>query len=183
MSKPNPEIGATGSVERVCLGAVAGAHGMHGGVRMIPFTAEPEAIGDYGDLITEDGARTFGVTVVRRLPRGQILVQLVGVDNRTTAEGLKGTKLFVPRDSLPPTGEGEYYHADLIGMTACTTDRIPFGIVAAVHNFGGGDMLEIAIVSGSSIMIPFTPDAVPDIDIEGGTAIINPPQGLLEEEA
>lgn len=182
MAEPRAEAGVTGSAARVCLGAIAGAHGMRGEMRVLAFTAEPEAIGDYGDLTTEDGARTFCLTVVRRLRRGQILVRLAGVRDRTMAEALKGTRLFVPRDRLPPPQEGEYYHADLIGLAARTADGDTLGTVTAVHNFGGGDMLEIAVPQGPSIMVPFTPDAVPDIDVDGGTVTVDPPPGVKEEE-
>ncbi len=183
MAEPSAEAGVTGSAARVCLGAIAGAHGMRGEVRVLAFTAEPEAIGDYGDVATGDGARTFRLTVVRRLPRGQILARLAGVTDRTTAEALKGTRLFVSRDRLPPPQEGEYYHADLIGLAARTAEGGALGTVKAVHNFGGGDMLEIAAPQGPSIMVPFTPDAVPDIDVDGGTVTVDPPPGVLEEEA
>ncbi len=182
MVQRDPEAGVAGSAALVCLGAVAGAHGLRGEVRVLAFTAEPESIGDYGDVATEDGAHTFSLTVVRRLPRGQILARLAGVTDRNMAEALKGTRLYVPRDHLPSPQEGEYYHTDLIGLAVRTTGGDALGTVIAVHNFGGGDMLEIQASDEPSIMVPFTPDVVPHVDVGGGTVTVDPPPGLLEDE-
>lgn len=183
MAKRDPEAGVAGPVAQVCLGAIAGAHGVRGEVRVLVFTAEPEAIGDYGDVATEDGAHTYRLTVVRRLKQGLVVAQLDGVGDRDAAAALKGVRLYVPRDRLPRPSEDEYYHADLIGLAARTVAGNEIGTVTAVHNFGGGDMLEISPVHGASIMLPFTPDVVPEIDIAGGTVTVDPPPDVVEEGA
>ena len=180
MAKRDAGAGVTGSAAHVCLGAIAGAHGVRGEVRVLVFTAAPEAIGDYGDVATEDGAHSFRLTVVRRLPRGMVLARLAGVDDRDAAEALKGVRLYVPRDRLPPPPEDEFYHADLIGLAARTAEGIDLGTVTAVHNFGGGDVLEISPTRGASVMLPFTPEVVPEVDIDGGTVTVEPPPGMLE---
>lgn len=183
MAKRDAAANAAAPATQVCLGAVAGAHGVRGEVRVLVFTAEPEAIGDYGDVATEDGAHKFDLTVVRRLPRGMVLARLEGVEDRDAAEALKGVRLYVPRDRLPPPQDGEYYHADLIGLAARMVDGAFLGTVTAVHNFGGGDVLEFSTGKGASVMLPFTPDIVPEVDIDGGTITVDPPPGALEDGA
>lgn len=173
---------ATKPSSRVCLGVITGAHGVRGTVRVRPFTAEPEAVSAYGEVSTEDGTRHFGLTVVGRAPKAQVLVQLTGVGDRAAAKALKGTRLFVPRERLPPAGEEEYYHADLIGLAVEEVGGRALGTVTSVHNFGGGDVLEVVAAGGTAIMVPFTRAVVPVIDLAGGRIVIDPPPGLLEEE-
>ncbi len=111
-----------------------------------------------------------------------MLVQLTGVGDRAAAKALKGTRLYVPRVRLPPAGEEEYYHADLIGLAVEEVGGRALGTVTSVHNFGAGDVLEVAAAGGIAIMVPFTRAVVPVIDLAGGRIVIDPPPGLLEEE-
>jgi len=171
---------ATSSEDRVCVGAIAGVRGLKGEVRIKSFTADPDDIAAYGPVSTEDGKRSFRVNVTARA-KGLIIARLDGVDDRTAAEALKGTRLYVPRSALPEPGDGVFYHADLIGLKAETRDGASLGTVKAVHNFGAGDILEIADADGEGkeeLLVPFTSDAVPDVDLDKGRIVVAPPEVL-----
>lgn len=160
------------NVQRVLLGRIAGAHGIRGEVVIHAYTAAPEGIGAYGPLSDAAGARTFTVKGTRAMPKG-VIARLEGVTDRNAAEALKGVELYVDRDRLPPAAEGEYYHADLIGLTAVDRDGKAIGEIVAVQNFGAGDLIEIRLAgSGRTELVPFTDDCVPQVDIEAGRAVV-----------
>src|SRR4051812_8291245 len=169
----------TAQDKRVCVGVVTGAHGVRGAVRLKSFTAEPENIASYGPLEDESGTRRFALRVVGSA-KGVLIAAISGIDDRDRAEAMRGLRLYLPRSSLPPPGDEEYYHADLIGLTAARADGMPIGTVRAVHDFGAGDMLEIARSEGQPVMVPFTREVVPIIDFDAGRLVIDPPPGLLE---
>ena len=173
---------APSATSLVCLGAIAGAHGIKGLVRLKSFTARAQDIAAYGPLQDAHGARRFELTLVGS-SRGAMIARINGVDDRTAAERLKGEKLFVARDRLPPTATGEFYHTDLIGLTAEQQDGAPLGRIIAVYDFGGGPSLEIERAAGGSVLVPFTTHVVPAVDIEGGRVVVVPPAGLLETAA
>ena len=164
----------------VCVGAVAGAFGVHGEARVKSFCAEPEAIAEYGPLVTEDGARRFAIRLIRPVKEG-FAARLSGVETREQAEALKGTRLYVPRERLPQPEAEEFYHADLIGLAAVDTGGAPIGRVAAVHDFGAGDVIEIDRGGGKTVMIPFTRAVVPEVDLAAGRLVVDPPAGTSEE--
>lgn len=170
----------------VLLGQIGAAHGIRGDVSVRTFTANPEAIADYGPLVDATGTKSYTLKIVRNTPKG-LIAHIAGVDDRTSAEQLTGTDLYVARSKLPPTDDTEYYHADLIGLTARTRDGAPLGIVTAVHNFGAGDILEIRDRAGGKesaddLLVPFTNDAVPTVDIAAGFLIIEPPAFVGDDE-
>ncbi|HLY54442.1 MAG TPA: ribosome maturation factor RimM [Stellaceae bacterium] len=167
------------SSRRLCVGVVAGAHGIRGGVRIKSFTAVPADVGAYGPVSDEAGARAFVVKVTGE-QKGVVLAKLDGVTTRDAAEALKGMRLYVDRDKLPAAAPDEFYHADLIGLDAALADGSPFGKVAAVWDFGAGDSLEIERPDGTTIMVPFTLAAVPTIDLAGGRIVVDPPSGLFD---
>lgn len=152
---------------RVCVGVVTGAHGLHGLVRVRPFTEIPEDVAAYGPVESADGRRRFALDVRNRTGKGQLLAAIEGVGDRDAAEALKGEELYVPRDRLPASDPEEFYHADLLGLDVVDSEGTTLGIVRAVQNYGGGDMLEIADTSGRLGTIPFTRASVPDIDLAG----------------
>ena len=160
----------------VCVGAIAGAFGVRGEARLKSFCAEPAAIADYAPLVTEDG-RSFGVTLVRPL-QGAFAARLTGVATREAAEALKGTRLYAPRDRLPPLPADEFYHADLIGLAVLDAGGAAVGVVKAIHDHGAGDVLEIARPGRPDALIPFTRAAVPTVDLAGRRIVIDPPPGL-----
>jgi 16S rRNA processing protein RimM len=165
---------------RVCLGAIAGAFGVRGEVRLKSFCAEPEAIAAYGPLSTEDGSRRFTVTLTGAL-KGAFAARLSGIADRDAAEALRGTRLYADRDRLPPPAEDEYYHADLIGLTVLDTGGAVLGTVHAVHDHGAGDLLEVARPGAESVLLPFTRAAVPTVDLAARRIVADPPAGLFED--
>ncbi len=155
------------SEERICLGAVSGAHGVRGAVRIKSFTDQPIDVAAYGPLSDDTGERIFELSGARPV-KGGVVARIKGVDDRDQAEALKGTKLSVPRATLPATEDDEFYHADLVGLAAVDGEGADLGRVAAVHNFGAGDLLEIEPPGGAaSFMAPFSREVVSEIDLEG----------------
>jgi len=166
---------------RVCLCIVGAPHGVRGAVRVKTFTDEPEAVASYGALEDESGQRHFTLRVVGSAKGdGMVIAQLSGVADRDGAEALRGLRLYLPRSALPATGEDEFYHADLVGLAAALGDGTPLGRVIAVHDFGAGDVLEIARDAGAAVLVPFTRAAVPVVDLAGGRIVVDPPDGLLD---
>lgn len=163
----------TRASDQVCVGAIAGAFGVRGEVRLKSFTAEPRAIADYGPLTTEDGARSFTVTLTRPVTGG-LGARLSGVTTREQAEALRGTTLWVARSALPSLPDDEFYHADLIGLTVFDPGGAILGRVKAIHDHGAGDILEITGEAGS-ILLPFTRATVPTVDLKAGRIIADPP--------
>ncbi|MDB5364589.1 MAG: rimM [Rhodospirillales bacterium] len=157
-----------------CVGAFAGAHGVRGLVKLKSFTAEPDAIVRYRPLTDEAGGREFQVTLVSTA-KDHFVVKVEGVGTREAAEALASTRVYAPRASLPAADEDEFYHADLIGLAAETVDGKPLGKVAALHDFGAGNVLEITIEGGKSMLIPFTRAAVPQVDPAAGRVVVDPP--------
>ena len=164
--------------KRVCVGVVTGAHGLKGLVRVRPYTDVPEDVGAYGPVESEDGSRSFELEIRNRTGKGQVLVYIKGINDRTAAEGLKSTLLFVPRDRLPAAEDDEFYHADLLGLSIVGQDGETVGTVRSVENFGGGDMLEIDDARGGVATIPFTLAAVPEVDIGAGRVVVDVSQIL-----
>jgi 16S rRNA processing protein RimM len=163
---------------RVCVARIGAAHGTGGEVRLWPFTAQAEAVAAYGPLQTADGTRAFEIEALR--PAKNFLVaRLKGVTDRAAAERLCNTDLYVPRERLPLLEPEEFYHADLIGLRAEDTAGRAIGCVVAVHNFGAGDILEIAPAAGSNtVMLPFSTAVVPSVEIAAGRIVVAVPQGV-----
>jgi 16S rRNA processing protein RimM len=167
--------------ERICVALIGPAHGTRGEVRLKSFTADPMAVMDYGTLETEDGTATFEIESLRPA-KNHWVAQLRGVRDRNAAERLANTRLFVPRDRLPAAETDEFYHADLIGLAAVTTDGRQLGTVVAVHDFGAGNILELRHESKrDTVMLPFTSATVPVVDIAGGRIVIDPPDGVFKD--
>ncbi len=159
-----------------CVGAIAGGFGVQGEVRLKSFCADPAAIAGYAPLVTEDG-RSFGVKLLRPIP-GAYAARLTGVATREDAEALKGTRLYAPRDRLPALPEDEFYHADLVGLTVVDTGGVTLGTVRAVLDHGAGDILEVARPGAPGLLLPFTREAVPTVDLAAGRIVADPPAGL-----
>ena len=167
---------------RILLGRIAGPHGIRGDVVIETYTGEPQDIAAYGPLQTEDGARQLHVSVVRATPKG-VIARLEGVGDRTGAEAFKGLKLYVDRDRLPAAKEDEFYQTDLVGLKAEDRDGQRIGIVAAVQNYGAGDLLEIRLEGKRKTeLVPFTDAFVPLVDIAGGRVVVALPGGEPETD-
>ncbi len=165
--------------ERVCLGVVVGAHGIRGELRIKAFTADPDSIADYGPLETQAGDRKL-VILRHRVAKGVVIATVEGIADRNAAEALAGARLYVPRDRLPEPEPDEWYHSDLIGLGVETTTGEPVGTVTAVFDYGAGDLLEVALADRRRVLVPFTRDIVPQVDIKGRRVVIDPPDGLLD---
>jgi 16S rRNA processing protein RimM len=166
---------------RVCVGALGGAFGVKGEVRLKSFCADPVAIADYGPLWTEDGTRSFRVTLTGTVPNG-FAARLSGVATREEAEALKGQRLFVDRARLPALPDEEFYHADLIGLQVVDTGGTRLGQVIAVHDHGAGDLLEVQGPGlKTTVFLPFTKAAVPTVDLAAGRIVADPPAGLFSD--
>ena len=159
---------AAGGDRRIALAAVAGAHGVKGEVRLKLFSDSVESLSHHKKVYVGGverqliSVRDGGKTAVARIQ---------GVSDRGAAEALRGSLLEVDRDALPPLDEGEYYHADLVGLT-CESDRgEPLGKVVAVENFGAGDLLEVETTDGKRSLIPFR-DGI--ADLRDGKVVIDP---------
>ena len=169
-----------GDAARICLGVITAPHGVQGLVKVKSFTAEPEAIADYGALQDEQGVRRFELELVGS-GKGVLLARVAGVQDRDAAERLKGVRLYVRRDALPAPDAEEFYQADLVGLAALLEDGSTFGTVREVLDFGAGASLEIEDAAGKTVIVPFTAAAVPSVDIAGGTLVIAPPEGLFDK--
>jgi 16S rRNA processing protein RimM len=161
----------------ICVARIGAAHGVRGAVKLWTFTEDPLAVKHYGPLMTKDGARQFEVTHVREA-KDHLVATLKGIATREDAERLNGLELYVARDKLPETDEDEYYHADLIGLAAVNAADEPLGRVVAIHNFGAGDIIEIAPAKGATMLLPFTNAVVPTVDLAGGRVVIELPQEI-----
>jgi 16S rRNA processing protein RimM len=168
------------SQKPLCVGVITGAQGIRGAVRVKSFTADPLDIDAYGPVSDEAGTRAFELKAIGQ-SKGVVVATLKGVSDRNAAEALKGLRLFVDRDRLPPAEDEEYYHADLLGLAAELVGGEPLGRITAVYDFGAGDAIEVTRADGSVVMVPFTKAAVPTVDLAAGKVVIDPPVGLFDK--
>ncbi len=162
--------------DRICIGAIAGAFGIVGEVRLKSFCSQPEDIASYGPVYTEDGTRQFRIILTRPVAGGYG-ARIAGVNTREEAEALRGTSLFIDREKLPSLPDDEFYHTDLIGLDALDTGGEVLGKVMAVHNHGAGDIIEISSIRHkSALLLPFTKTIVPNVDLAAGRLIVDLPE-------
>ncbi len=153
------------------VGRVAGAFGVKGEVRITSFTAGPLALVDYKTLLGEDGAPALTV-LSGRVAKGGVVVRTAEITDRNQAEAARGLKLYITRATLPePDDEDEYYVTDLIGLDVVSLEGDLIGKVRSVRDFGAGDLLEVAPVAGESWWLPFTRDAVPEVQMDAGRIV------------
>jgi len=152
---------------KIALAAVAGAHGVKGEVRLKLFAQSADSLKRHEKLFVGGSERRLlavhqsGKTIVARVD---------GISDRSAAEALRGELVEIDRSDLPPLGENEYYHADLIGLPALDREGNPVGSVVAVENYGAGDLLEIADPAGKRSLIPFRSGIA---DLEEGRVILD----------
>ncbi|WP_293446904.1 ribosome maturation factor RimM [Planktotalea sp.] len=167
------------SDDLICVGSIGGSFGVRGDVRLKSFCAEPSDIADYSPLVTEDG-RSYGVTLIGPVKNGYS-VRLSGVSTKEQADALSGEKLFARRAQLPALPDDEYYHTDLEGLEVVDTGGVTLGHVKNVQNHGAGDLLEVQGPNlKTAVLLPFTLEAVPTIDLKARRLITDPPVGLFE---
>lgn len=161
--------------DMICVGAIAGSFGVAGEVRLKSFCSEPTDIAAYGPLFTEDGSRQFQITLTRPVANG-LGARIQGITTKEQADALRGTSLHVPREKLPSLPDDEFYHADLIGLSAYDTGGELIGKVSAIYNHGAGDIVEISpIRHKSALLLPFTTAIVPNVDLAAGRIVVNLP--------
>jgi 16S rRNA processing protein RimM len=165
---------------RIQLGVIGRAHGVRGLVKVTSHTADPADLTAYGPLSDAAGRqyalrwKADGVAEVSRIVDGTA----VKVTDRSDAEKLTNTALFIDRDALPPAGDDEYYLTDLIGLAAVDKSGATIGTVATVHDYGAGASLEIA-GAGAALVVPFTAACVPEVDIAGGRVVVVAPDEIV----
>ncbi|EEE37332.1 16S rRNA processing protein RimM [Rhodobacteraceae bacterium KLH11] len=163
----------------ICVGSIAGSYGVRGEVRLKSFCAVPEDIEGYSPLTDEAGAKRFPVVLTRTIKNG-FAARLGGVETKEEADALSGLRLFARRDQLPSLPDDEFYHTDLIGLEVYDTGGTLLGRVKSVQNHGAADLLELHGPGlKSTVLLPFTLDAVPTVDLDKGRIIADPPEGLL----
>ena len=166
------------SHDRICVGAIAGAFGVQGEVRLKSFCAEPTDIAAYGPLFTRDGTRQFRVTLTRPVAGG-LGARLSGISTKEQADSLRGTELYADRARLPNLPDDEFYHADLLGLAVRDPGGADLGTVIAVLNHGAGDILEIRRPGQpASLLLPFTRATVPTVDLARRMIVADLPEGL-----
>lgn len=166
----------------VLMASIGAPHGVRGDVRVKAFTADPLALGDYGPLSTEDG-RLYTIAALRPA-KTVLVVRFQEITSREAAEAANGTQLYVDRSALPDDlEEEEFYHTDLIGLAVRDESDNEIGTVTAMHNFGGGDIIELALPGRRAVMAPFTQAAVPEIAISAGFIRVDSlAAGLVDNE-
>jgi 16S rRNA processing protein RimM len=165
----------------ICVARIGAAHGVRGAVKLWTFTEDPLGVQSYGPLTTKDGSRQFEIANAREA-KDHLVATFKGIATREDAEKLNGIELYVAREKLPATDDDEYYHADLIGLAAVNAANEPLGRVIAIHNFGAGDIIEIAPPQGATMLLPFTNAVVPTVDLAGGRVVIELPQETEGED-
>jgi 16S rRNA processing protein RimM len=157
-----------GGERKIALAAVAGAHGVKGEVRLKLFGEGVESLSRHKDIYVGGAQRRL---LAVRAGGKAAVAKFAGVDDRSAAEALRGTLVEVDRAALPPLADGEYYHADLIGLPAVDDSGTALGTVVAVENYGAGDLLEIEVEGGKRSLIPFKPGIA---DLEDGRIVLDP---------
>ena len=167
------------SGDLLLMGVIVGVHGIQGEVKIKTFSESPDTIAAYGALRSKSGTEKFKIKR-HRVAKGVVVAKLIGVNDRNAAEALRGTELFLPRDRLPKLSDAEeFYHADLVGLRAEQPDGTLLGTVIALQNFGGGDMVEVEPEGGGETwFVPFTHEAVPEVNIDEGRIVVVRPDEI-----
>ena len=162
--------------KRICLAKITTAHGIKGQVKLHVYAEDPQSLRDYGPLFTsETGAAALKIILASQMNKFW-LANIEGITDRTAAEKLRGTELWVDRDKLPAPKDGQHYHADLIGLPAQDENGSEIGKIVAVVDFGAGDLLNIQPPGASSFYLPFTNDYVRAVNEDSVTVYV--PEGL-----
>ena len=178
--RAKPPVDDRAGAPLVLLGRISAAQGLRGEVRVVSFTEDPESITAYGPLTDQTG-RGFTIESLRVIKGGVLAVQLSGVTDRTSAEKLKGTELYAEKARLPATDENEWYWDDLVGLRAESAEGEEIGQIAAVQNYGAGDLLEIRLKdSRETVLLPFTESVVPEVNVKAGRLVVILPEASDE---
>ena len=168
------------SCGKLPIGVVVGPQGIRGDFKVKPYTAAAKSLSAYGPVTTENG-RQLMLQILSVNSKGLAIVRVKGVDTRDAAESLRGVTLYVARESLPEPNDGEFYHADLLGMVVKTQDGALLGSLLAIHDFGAGEVAELAPRKGSTIMVPFGGDRLIAVDMAAKQLCLSVPDGFLDD--
>lgn len=164
------------------MGRIAAAHGIRGEVVVHSYADDPRDIAAYGPLADKSGTRAFVLKLIGVSSKG-IVARIEGIGDRTAAEALRGTELYVERTQLPAPDPEEFYHVDLIGLEAVSPEGSPLGVIVGVENYGAGDLLDIRPVGGGqSAFVPFTEAFVPEVDLAAGRVIVRMPVEAADDD-
>ncbi|MEM6373373.1 MAG: ribosome maturation factor RimM [Pseudomonadota bacterium] len=167
------------SDDLICVGAVSGAYGINGELRVKSFCAVPEDLESYSPLSDQTGTRQFALALIRPMKNG-FVARIANVATKEQADALKGTQLFAHRDQLPSLPDDEFYYSDLTGLAVVDTGGAALGRVKSVQNHGAGDLLEVQLEGQSAtVLVPFTQAVVPTVDLGAGRIVADPPEGLF----
>ena len=167
--------------DMICVGAIAGAYGVRGELRVKSYCAVPEDIETYSPLWSEDRSRQFALAILRPIKNG-FAARIPQVATKEDADALRGTVLYADRDQLPSLPDDEFYHADLIGLDVYDTGGVLLGRVKTVQNHGADDLLELQLAGNSATtFLPFTKAAVPTVDLAARRIVADPPEGILPD--
>ena len=165
----------------ICIAEITGTHGVRGLVKLRCFADDPALLNGDHPVYNEAASRQFIFTKLSPHKQGY-LAEIEGLTGCDQAKKLSKTKLYIERDILPKASDDEFYHIDLIGLNVQFENSQDIGIVNAVQDFGAGTLLEIKPEKGASFYIPFTLDAVPDVQIDKGYITIIPPNEISERD-
>jgi 16S rRNA processing protein RimM len=168
------------SAGQLPIGVIVGPHGIRGQFKVKPFTAAPQSLSTYGPVTTDNGQQ-LSLRIMLVNAKGLAIVRAQGVDTRDAAKALRGTTLYIGRDSLPKPDDGEFYHADLLGMMVRGQDSAQLGNLVAIHDFGAGEIAELATGNGATIMVPFGGDSLIAVDMVAKEICLLVPDGLLND--
>lgn len=162
-------------VPLVAIGVITGAHGIRGQVKLRSFTSDPYDIATYAPLLNASGTKQYDVQVDGETKQG-LIATIKGIKDRNAAELMKGTELFIDKNKLPEPSEEEFYYDQLIGLDVRDAAGASLGRVAALYNFGAGDILEVKLTAGHKEMYPFTKQSFPQVHIDKGYVLADLPE-------
>jgi len=163
------------------VGAIAGAYGVRGELRIKSYCAVPEDIETYSPLWTEDRGKQLSLAILRPIKNG-FSARIPDVTSKEEADAMRGTILYAERSQLPSLPDDEFYYADLIGLEVYDTGGVLLGRVKTVNNHGADDLLEVQLAGKTdTVFLPFTKAAVPTVDLAAGRIVADPPLGILPD--
>ncbi|MBV1700544.1 MAG: 16S rRNA processing protein RimM [Hyphomicrobiales bacterium] len=182
MTQPSSTSDSAGQ-PMVALGMLGAPHGVRGEIRLKSYTQNGADFAAYGPVELLGQRRVLAIERFRHLKDDMFVVKFRAIEDRDAVQLLGGQEIGVRRALLPQAAEEEFYHADLLGLTAQTLEGTVLGVIRQVHNFGAGDILEIAPAKGESLLLPFTRKIVPQVDIAGGFVRIVLPEEVEAGDA
>lgn len=159
----------------VAVGVITGAHGIRGQVKLRSFTDDPYDITEYGALMNASGSKRFDIRIDGE-NKGGLFATIQGVKDRNAAELLRGTELFVDKANIPPADEDEFFYDDLIGLEVRDSNGENIAKVAAMYNFGAGDIIELHMAGRGKEMYPFTKQNFPEVHVSEGYVLAELPE-------